>query len=213
MTTTSVGGSWRAAWSDRGFRLRALLTAPALVLTLMVLARFLEQNELREGVVLADPVLRLFAPADVTWVTFGFIYLGLVVAVGSLLRHPPLLLLAVQTYIVMVVFRIIAMSLLPLEPPPTMIPLQDPLVEYVGTGKLLTKDLFFSGHTSTLFLLFLVFPAGRMKTLFLICTVLVAVCVVLQHVHYTIDVFAAPFFAFAAYRIAQRLAGGTQQVK
>jgi membrane-associated phospholipid phosphatase len=105
----------------------------------------------------------------------------------------------------MVIFRMIAMYLLPLDPPPAMIPLQDPMVEFFGTGKLLTRDLFFSGHTSTLFLLFLVTPRGILKSLFLGCTILVAVAVLVQHVHYTIDVFAAPFFAYAAVKLADRI--------
>ncbi|MGB2958557.1 MAG: phosphatase PAP2-related protein, partial [Bacteroidota bacterium] len=108
---------------------------------------------------------------------------------------------ALQSYVVMVGIRMVAMSLVPLEPPPTMISLTDPTVEYLGTGTLLTKDLFFSGHTSTLFLLFLSAQIRWQKGMFLVCFVVVAVCVLIQHVHYTIDVFAAPFFAYGAYRL------------
>jgi hypothetical protein len=101
------------------------------------------------------------------------------------------------------------MYLVPLNPPPGMIPLGDPFVEYFGTGRLLTKDLFFSGHTATIFLFYLVSdPARRgLKIIFLICTVLVAVFVLLQHVHYTIDVASAPFFTFSAYKITLKLSG------
>lgn len=204
MTGSSISASWRAAWVQREFRIQAMITAPALVVVLIVLSRFLARNEGRPGVVLPDPVLVLFQPADVTWLTFGLIYLGIVLAIITLLRHPSLLLLVVQSYVIMVIFRMVAMSLVPLEPPPAMLPLKDPLVEYIGTGTLLTKDLFFSGHTSTLFLLFLALPPGRVKAVFLLCTVVVAACVVLQHVHYTIDVVAAPFFAFGAFTIAKR---------
>ena len=38
-----------------------------------------------------------------------------------------------------------------------------------------------------------------------ICTVLVGIFVLLQHVHYSIDVFVAPFFAFIAYYISNRV--------
>jgi hypothetical protein len=185
------------------FRIQSAVTLPVLVLVLALLARFLERNEARQGVVLADPLLALFQPHDVTWLTFGLIYIGLIAAIVYLLRHPAILLVAMQAYALMVVFRIIAMSLVPLEPPPTMLPLNDPLVEVFGTGRLLTKDLFFSGHTSTLFLLFLVTPPGRLKSIFLACTVLVACCVLLQHVHYGIDVFVAPFVAYASVRIVR----------
>jgi hypothetical protein len=203
--TGAVSRAWRGAWADRAFRIQTIVTVPLLVLILSLLARFLEGNEARQGVVLADPLLALFRPHDVTWITFALIYIGLIAAIAYLLRHPATLLLAMQSYALMVLFRIVAMTLIPLEPPPTMIPLNDPLVEIVGTGRLLTKDLFFSGHTSTLFLLFLVTPSGKLKTAFLVCTLLVACCVLLQHVHYGIDVFVAPFVAYASVRIVRTL--------
>jgi membrane-associated phospholipid phosphatase len=88
-----------------------------------------------------------------------------------------------------------------LDPPADAIPLRDPLIEILGTGRLLTRDLFFSGHTSTLFLLFLAVPDRRDKPLLLACAMCVAAGVLRQHVHYTIDVLVAPLFAFASYRV------------
>jgi hypothetical protein len=187
------------------FRRQASLTLAALVLVLAGLARFLERNEARQGVVLPDPFLALYAPHDVTWLTFALIYIALLAAIVYFLRHPATLLIAMQSYALMVIFRIIAMTLVPLEPPPTMIPLNDPLVEMFGTGRLLTKDLFFSGHTSTLFLLILVTPPGTLRKIFIACTLVVACCVLVQHVHYAIDVFVAPFVAFSAVCIVRAI--------
>ena len=203
---TSPRGSavqaWVEAWADRGFRARLLLTLPALVAVLALLARFLDFVEERPGAVLADPLLALLPPRDVTWMTFGLIYAGLVFGVARLQTEPRRLLEALQAYVVLVLLRIAAMWVVPLEAPPGMIPLHDPLVRLFGPGRLLTKDLFFSGHTSTLFLLALAVPGRRSKVLFLLCTALVAGGVLWQHVHYTIDVLAAPFFAYASYRLA-----------
>jgi hypothetical protein len=191
---------WKDCWSDRGFRTQVLVTAPVLIIVLTGLARFLEEVERRPGAVIPDPVLAFFAPLDLTWLTFGLIYVSLLVAIGFLSLHPRLLLVAVQSYCVMVGFRVVAMYLLPLDPPPTMIPLHDPFVQVFGTGELLTRDLFFSGHTSTLFLLTLTANNRTVRTLFLVSTILVAASVIAQHVHYAVDVFAAPFFAYGAYR-------------
>ena len=124
-----------------------------------------------------------------------------------LAKEPRALVLALQAYVVMVVLRIAAMAVTPLEAPPGMIPLHDPLVRLFGPGKLLTKDLFFSGHTSTLFLLALAVPGPRWKAFFVLCTAAVAFCVLAQHVHYAVDVLAAPLFAYASFRIARRSAG------
>jgi len=37
--------------------------------------------------------------------------------------------------------------------------------------------------------------------IFLITTILVGLAVIFQHVHYTVDVVAAPFFSYASYKI------------
>ncbi len=172
---------------------------------LVLLARFLEWNEARPGATLSDPVLALLPPRDLTWLTFSLIYLGLAAGVARLAREPRALLLALQAYVLMVLFRIAAMWATPLDAPPGMLPLEDPLVRLFGPGKLLTKDLFFSGHTSTLFLLALTVPGRRWKALFLACTAAVGVSVLAQHVHYTADVLVAPFFAYASVRLAEFL--------
>ena len=197
--------AWTEAFRERRFRIRLALTLPALVATLAGLARFLTWNEARPGVVLPDPVLTFLQPRDLTWLTFGLIYIGLAFGVARLARDPRALVLALQTYVLMVIFRIAAMWVTPLEPPPEMVPLHDPLVRLFGPGKLLTKDLFFSGHTSTLFLLFLTVPGRRSKGLFLIFAAAVGISVLVQHVHYTIDVLAAPLFAYASVRLVRLL--------
>jgi hypothetical protein len=202
-----VRAAWRDAWRDPWFRLRLALTVPALVAVLAALAHFLEFAELRSGVVLYDPVLALLPPRDLTWLTFSLIYLGLAFGVARLAKEPRALVVALQAYVVMVIFRIAAMSITPLEAPSGMIPLHDPLVRLFGPEKLLTKDLFFSGHTSTLFLLFLAVPGRRSKVLFLVSTAAVGISVLWQHVHYTIDVLVAPLFAYASFRLARRSAG------
>lgn len=194
--------AWADAWRDPLFRIRLVLTIPALALVLSLLARFLEFAEARPGAVLPDPVLSLLAPRDLTWLIFGLIYLGLAFGVARLAREPRALVVALQAYVVMALFRIAAMGATPLEAPPGMIPLHDPLVRLFGPGKLLTKDLFFSGHTSTLFLLFLAVPGRLSKVLFLVCTAAVGISVLWQHVHYTIDVLVAPLFSYASFRLA-----------
>lgn len=200
--------AWSEALSDRGFRLRFASALPALVLVLAILARFLEAVEARPGVVLPDPLLALFPARDLTWATFGLVYGGVLASVVWLVRRPRRLLLGIQAYVVLVVLRMAAMWALPLEPPAGLIPLDDPLVRLFGPSKVLTKDLFFSGHTATLFLLALAVSAPRLRALLLAGTAAVGVCVLAQHVHYAIDVFAAPFFVQGSWFVASRLGSG-----
>ena len=202
---TNLIALWGAELSNHRFRLHFVVSITALVATLGFFARFLAWVEQRAGATLPDPILQFVSPRDFTWLTFGLIYVAVVVAIITLSVLPKALLLAIQSYTVMVWARAAMMYLVPLEPPEGLIVLQDPLVQLVGDGNAPTKDLFFSGHTSTMFLFFLVSFQKKLKMLFLACTVLVATFVVWQHVHYVIDVAVAPFVAYASYRFAKGL--------
>lgn len=197
--------TWREPLLDKNFRARFLYSFVSLAIILLLLARFLAYNETREGFALGDPLLSAFRPVDVTWLTFGLIYAALLIALFSLSFHPESLLIALQAYAFMALFRMATIYFLPLNAPAEIIPLKDPFVEIFGGGKTLLRDLFFSGHTATMFLFFLTAESKMLKKVFLVCTVLVGAAVLIQHVHYTVDVIAAPFFAYTCYRIALSL--------
>ena len=73
---------------------------------------------------------------------------------------------------------------------------------YISSG----SDLFFSGHTAIPFMLALVFwQRPRLRLTFLVCSVLAACAVILGHLHYTIDVFAAFFITYTVYAISRAL--------
>jgi len=190
-------------WKEffKGRRTEFIVTILLLAIILFIFPNFLVYVEGRQGVTLADPVLELFNPIDLTWLTFGLIYISLIVAIFSFATKPEILILALQGYSLLIIFRILVMYSAPLDAPEKMILLNDPFVQFFGSGEVLTKDLFFSGHTATLFLLFLISDKKQLKIIFLISTILVGIAVLLQHVHYTIDVLAAPFFAYSSYKI------------
>ncbi|MCX6169324.1 MAG: phosphatase PAP2-related protein [Ignavibacteriales bacterium] len=194
---------WKEALSDKTFRIKFVITIILLALVLFFLANFLAYNEHRPGVPLNDPFLSSFNPVDLTWLTFILIYGGLITALVFLSFHPARMLTALQSYTLISALRMITIYFLPLEAPVRIIPLTDPFVEFFGGGTTLLRDLFFSGHTSTMFLFFLTAKGKKLKVAFLVCTFLVASFVLLQHVHYTIDVIAAPFFAYTGYRISR----------
>lgn len=196
---------FRETFRNNKSKIEFFITITLLVLILVTLSNFLNFIERRNGVILNDPVLNLFDPVDLTWLTFGLMYVSLIAAIIFFSKKPQLLLLAFQSYILMIILRMIAMHLVSLNPPEKMIPLNDPLVEFFGTGQLLTKDLFFSGHTATLFLLFLLADLKSLKIFFLISTITLAISVLLQHVHYSIDVLAAPFFAYGSFKLIEKL--------
>ncbi len=194
---------WNTFLTDR--KIEIVITVFLLVTILIIFSNFLSIIEQRHGVVLPDPILKFYNPIDLTWLIFGLIYISLGIAIISFATKPDLLFIAMQSYSLLLIFRMIVMYITPFEAPENMLSLSDPLVQFFGTGNILTKDLFFSGHTATLFLFFLIADKKYLKVVFLVFTFIVALAVLLQHVHYTVDVVVAPVFAYASYRIIKLL--------
>jgi hypothetical protein len=196
--------NWKAAWANTLFRIYFLVIVIGFIVVILLYGNFLDYIELRPGSILDDPLLNTFIPREVTWFTFGIIYISVIMVLIHLSRQPYQLLIAFQAYIFIALARMLSMYLTPLDPPPLLIPLEDPFVQSVSSG-VLTRDLFFSGHTSTSFLLFLCSTGRTIKIFFLICTILVGILVLVQHVHYSIDVVAAPFYAYTCYKLSSFL--------
>jgi hypothetical protein len=205
-------GAWKAAWGNAAFRVQVIVTIPVLLAALVLFSHFLEWVETRPGDVLRDPIIASITAYDFTWPIFLFIYAGLVIGIVTLSAHPVQLVMAMQSYILMVCFRFAAMSLTPLDAPAGTIPLGDPIVQFFGTGEVLMKDLFFSGHTSTLLLLSLTATGRWLKAFFAFCTVAVGVMIVWQHAHYAIDVLVAPFISYTSYRLVRLFQGHIVQL-
>jgi hypothetical protein len=75
----------------------------------------------------------------------------------------------------------------------------------------LTKDLFFSGHTATTFLLLLyLWPDRRLRWPALAGHVLVVLSVFASHLHYTIDVLGAYAVAFAVFVLREGWPGAAR---
>lgn len=193
---------------DRGLRIHLVLAVPGLIAVLRAFAGFLLWVEARPGVAFADPLLAALPARDLTWEIFALLYLGLVAGLVRLAFHPRELVIGLQAYALMVLARMALMSALPLDPPAGMIALRDPLVEVLGTGATMTRDLFFSGHTATMSMLTLAVPGRALKAALALGAAGVALGVLWQHVHYTVDVLVAPFVAFACYSAVRALHGG-----
>ncbi|MBX3042424.1 MAG: hypothetical protein KIT33_07080 [Candidatus Kapabacteria bacterium] len=205
MIWNNIKTNWQVELSNKKFLPYFIFSALSVVIGLYIFTRFLAFVEDRPGVILPDPILELFNPVDISWFTFIIMYSTVVIAIISLLQSPKALILGLQSYVLMLAIRILAMYSIPLEAPATILPLIDPLVSEVGVGKLMTKDLFFSGHTATIYIMYLVSQKKSYKIFFLIATIIIGFAVVIQHVHYSVDVIAAPFFGYGVYRVVYLL--------
>jgi len=192
---------WKDTLKEKKFVIEIVITFILFIVVTSFFTKFLTYNEARVGFNLPDPILNSLPPTDLTYFIFLLIYISVLFGLSVLIKSPKQFIVAFQIYIVVLIFRFCFMYLLPLNPPFGIIPLHDPFVELFGTGVTLLRDLFFSGHTATLFVFFFVVEKKLYKMFFLNSTVLVASALLLQHVHYTIDIITAPFVVYGAYRL------------
>ena len=127
----------------------------------------------------------------------GVLTCALPISVVLFLATPKKFLKGLQAYAILLFFRTLFIYILPLEAPKGMIFLQDPITAFfLNSVNVVTKDLFFSGHISAMCLFVYFSDNKKWKTYLMFATPLLAMLILWQHVHYTIDVVAAPFFAF-----------------
>ena len=73
---------------------------------------------------------------------------------------------------------------------------------YTGLG--LEAGFFFSGHTGLPFLMALIFWDKKFwRYAYLVASIIFGIAVLFAHVHYTIDVLAAPYMAYGIYKMSQ----------
>ena len=84
-----------------------IFTIILVALVLFFLPKFLNFVELRDGVILPDPILKLFTPVNLTWLTFALIYVSLISAIIYFSTKPDLLFTALQSYAILIIFRMV----------------------------------------------------------------------------------------------------------
>ncbi|GAB3288831.1 hypothetical protein GCM10027511_00250 [Hymenobacter humi] len=171
---------------------------------LAVVPGFYHFIQARPGQQLADPLLDLLPVRDTSALTFALIYGSIAATLGFLARRPKLLLRALWAYYFLQLLRMLTLWLVPLEPPTALVVLHDPVMDHIFavTTQPIVRDLFFSGHTATAALLGLAVRGRTWRRALGLLTVTIGLLVLVQRVHYSYDVLAAPWFAWAAYWLA-----------
>ncbi len=198
---------WKALWENKAYLISWVLLLFLALGTLKLTSLFLAFNESRiSGVQLNDIVLQYLPASDVSTPLFAITWVCILTCLPIALRTPKKSMVVFISILLMANARSLTLYLIPLQPPIDIIPLRDTFLEgSFYDNKVMVRDLFFSGHTANLAIIFFLVDIKWMKIIVGICTFIVAFLLLKQHVHYTIDVVAAPFFAFAAYRIANLL--------
>ncbi len=197
---------WTEALHSRRFVIQLIIVAIFILVIVSLLPYFFHSIiGPKPGLRITDPVLNACAPRDYSWIIFVLIYLSLGITLQGIYKKPKIILLGLKCYLLITLLRMLSMYMLTLEAPKGIIPLHDPLVDLIAYGgNVFTKDLFFSGHVATLTLFAQLEERVVMKRILVISVILVAGLILLQGVHYSIDLLVAPIVSILVVKVAKR---------
>ncbi|MEK9180440.1 MAG: phosphatase PAP2-related protein [Patescibacteria group bacterium] len=130
------------------------------------------------------------------------------IILSLLVMRPRYLLFGLKVIALFIIFRAFFISLTHIGIYPERAVIGDGWGPAEGLYGLFTfqGNFFFSGHTGLPVLMFLIFTKDVFwRKFFFAAAFVFGASVLLAHVHYSIDVFAAPFITYGIFRIAARL--------
>ena len=176
-----------------------LLAAIFLLGSAFVFTRFLAFHEIRvdaSGWHFTDQFMNLFPIADCSYFIFSITYGSMIFYAFLEYKKPMFASKLMFAYGLLMLVRIATLSLIPLKEPETLVYLQDPFLNNLIYPGDIETDLFFSGHSGLLFLMFFL----SRKIIFLLLGLILGVFLMIQRVHYSIDILAAIPFAYIIVR-------------
>lgn len=202
-TSISLKQNWKSTWNCTSQRSLMLIGSIVVALVLSGMPVFFQHIEQRPGVQLHDFVLARVPAFDVSLYIFLIEWgMGLLILIRAI-KTPAIYVRYVWLYIVISLTRLLTITLVPLAAPANLVELVDPITGVFYGHAVITKDLFYSGHTATLVAMYFCLPRKSDRNVVVIATIVMACLLIVQHVHYTIDIVAAPVFVFLINRIMQ----------
>lgn len=162
----------------------------------------LQQARIQEvGIPFDDPLFKILPSYDVSVPIFSITYGSILLFLATNFRQIEKIAMFGFAAGLLQLFRILTLFLVPLDVPQDLVPLNDPFLnELIYPGDI-TADLFFSGHTATIFILYFI----TKRWWFLVLGIGLMFLLMIQRVHYSIDVLTAIPFAFVCVWIVRRV--------
>lgn len=203
----SLKENWKIIWGSSISRFQMIGGSVFLAMILAVLPFFFSFIEKRKGVQVNDWVLAQIPAHNVSVLIFAIIWGMGALAFYRAASKPSMYVTYIWAYSFTVLLRIITISFIKLDPPAGLIQLTDPLTGIFYGHANITKDLFFSGHTATLYLIYLTLEKKSDKIISLLAVISVAILLLVQHVHYSFDIIMAPIAVYPIYKAVVYMLG------
>lgn len=194
--------NWKRFISRKNSLIELAFCIALFVFVTILFKRNLVIYEAIQGVRLDDILLKNFRASDVSIYIFVILYTVVFYNYLFLFAYPRLLICFFIFYSSALLIRFTLLSFIHLEAPDFLQYLSDPMLDSVTyNGVKITKDLFFSGHMVTIFCCYFAMPNRKIKLLFLASSIALAILLIIQHVHYTIDLLGAYIAVYILYKI------------
>jgi len=204
---------WANQWRNPAFKKSIFLAVGILLLIALCFPIFFSVIQRRQGLVLVDRLLHAIPAYDVSVWIFIVLYAMISLIIFRMRKSPILCMTMTWAYIFLCLTRLLSISLVSLDPPEGLIDLKDPFSIIFYHTETITKDLFFSGHVSTIFLIGLCLTGKREKIIAFIASAIMGALVLVQHIHYTLDVVAAPLFSYLFWYMGTKVTSMICSVK
>ncbi len=162
-----------------------------------------------EGTAVEDVLLNWLPTLDIDFLMIQSAILLTLVTIGLFVIRPQYLPFGTKALATFLIMRSLFVTLTHLGLNPHQIQIDDTggigfwIYDLLYNSR---NDFFFSGHTGIPFLMALIFWQEKIwRNFFFIMSFLFGVSVLIAHVHYSIDVFAAPFMTYSIFCLSRTL--------
>ena len=156
----------------------------------------------RNGVQITDRLLDLLPTYDLSILIFIIIWFEILFVLVNGFMNPRILIRFITAYTLTTLSRFLCIIITNLDPPIGIVELKDPFLSTFFTHSssiIIDKDLFFSGHTSTGILIYLCLINKNQKKILFILNLILMFSLLIQHIHYTIDIVGGIMVAYLIY--------------
>ncbi len=180
-----------------------------LVLALIFQSYASEYSTANSGRFVGDLLLDHLPVVNLNAIIIEGAFFMILMTLCLLLLQPKRLTFAIKAVAVFVAVRSVCVAVTHLGIYPNQVLPGNGFIDQVYVALNLQAGYFFSAHTGLPFLMALIFWDDKpWRYAFFCVSALFGVSVLLAHIHYTIDVFAAPFMTYSIFKLSQYLFDG-----
>ena len=190
-------------WNRKEFRYSVLIGAVLFALSILVSHLASDYANVKASNYVTDILLNNLPVMDVGGILNYGVMVFSVLVIYFVIIEPKRIPFVLKSLALFVIIRAAFITLTHLGPVPVETPV-DPndLFSRLISG----SDYFFSGHTGMPYLIALIFWENKLiRNISIAFSVIFGASVILGHLHYSIDVFAAFFITFGIFHIARKI--------